>query len=431
MYGQYSTMELTFLAKINDLEIPIDSIRILNNTQGDDTTIYHPDNLLVIDYLSDVNENKFDHSDNKFVIKSYSNPATGRINLVLKLSEPSRVEITLSDILGCQAFRYKSNLKRGNNIFSIQSGIKGYNIINFRNSEVSETIKIVNFATGEHCSIDHMYHEDKSHRKFGNIDNGFSFIYGDELIYTAYSDILEASETDNPTGDKAIDFQYSTGKTCTGIPVVYDIEGNSYSTVQIGDQCWMAENLKTTKYRNNNPIPNIINDTNWESLETGSYVLYDNDMSWKDIYGVLYNWYAVIDENGLCPERWHIPIEEEFKILTDLAGGLDSPSGNLLKSSKQVDSPLGGESETDIHPRWDYDVTNYGINTFGLQVPAGIRGDAVHYLSIGSLGSWWTSTEHPGPNHAYYRSLHSSEGYISWYGGDTHWEFSTLQQRLI
>ena len=102
---------------------------------------------------------------------------------------------------------------------------------------------------------------------------------------------------------------------------VTDIDGNVYQTVQIGDQFWMAENLKVTHYQNGDEIPcNVYND----------------DPSNAAIYGRLYNWYAVDDERGICPEGWHVPSDDEadseWQILVDYLGG-GSVAGGKMKAT--------------------------------------------------------------------------------------------------
>ena len=84
-------------------------------------------------------------------------------------------------------------------------------------------------------------------------------------------------------------------------PIV-DIDGNTYLAIKIGNQWWISENLKVTHYRNGDPIPNVTDSTEWINLTTGAYCNYDNDPSNGDIYGHLYNWYAVDDSRGLAPE---------------------------------------------------------------------------------------------------------------------------------
>jgi hypothetical protein len=90
-----------------------------------------------------------------------------------------------------------------------------------------------------------------------------------------------------------------------------DIDGNEYKTISIGTQTWMAENLKTTKYRNGDPIPNVTDDTEWGKLSTGAYCDYDNIPDNSAIYGKLYNWYAVDDSRNIAPTGWHVPTDKE------------------------------------------------------------------------------------------------------------------------
>jgi hypothetical protein len=86
-----------------------------------------------------------------------------------------------------------------------------------------------------------------------------------------------------------------------------DIDGNIYRTIQIGDQVWMAENLKTTTYRDEVSIPKVTDNILWDTLTDGAYCNYNNDVSNVAIYGRLYNYYAIASSHYLAPEGWHIP----------------------------------------------------------------------------------------------------------------------------
>ncbi len=108
---------------------------------------------------------------------------------------------------------------------------------------------------------------------------------------------------------------------------VADVEGNLYSTVTIGTQVWMAENLRTTKLNDNTPIPNVTGDTDWINLSTPAYCWLRNEIQYKDVYGALYNWYTVSTGN-LCPTGWHVPTDEEYKIL-ELSLGMGSDQVDL------------------------------------------------------------------------------------------------------
>ncbi|MFQ5629021.1 MAG: fibrobacter succinogenes major paralogous domain-containing protein [bacterium] len=109
--------------------------------------------------------------------------------------------------------------------------------------------------------------------------------------------------------------------------VVTDIDGNSYRAVKIGDQWWMAENLRVTRYRNGDAIPNITDNKAWSQLTTGALCNYDNDPEKAAIYGLLYTWYAVIDSRGIAPEGWHVPSDEEWKQL-EISLGMSESEAN-------------------------------------------------------------------------------------------------------
>ncbi len=106
---------------------------------------------------------------------------------------------------------------------------------------------------------------------------------------------------------------------------ITDIDGNLYKTVNIGNQQWMAENLKVTRYNDGTAIQNIPDNTKWSNLTTGAWTYYNNDGANNTKYGKLYNWYAVSEtSNGnknVCPTGWHVPADAEWIVLTDYLGG--------------------------------------------------------------------------------------------------------------
>jgi uncharacterized protein (TIGR02145 family) len=198
---------------------------------------------------------------------------------------------------------------------------------------------------------------------------------------------------------------------------VTDIEGNVYNTVQVGEQCWLRENLKTTHYKNGTPInyPGT-NNAAWQSDTTGAYAWYNNEILWKEIYGALYNWFAAVNLNGLCPEGWHVPTHDEWYELTDLIGGAQSPNGNKLKSCRQVNSSIGGGCSTAVHPRWNEHSIHYGTNDYGF---SGLAGDgrkstgAFINDDLGFFGSWWSSTPAYIPGNVWARALLYEHGQVS------------------
>jgi uncharacterized protein (TIGR02145 family) len=121
-----------------------------------------------------------------------------------------------------------------------------------------------------------------------------------------------ATDSTNIGGKKPVDTIMKKPYT------LHDIDGNVYDSVMLGTQTWMAENLKTTKYNNGLSIPNVTDNNTWKSLSTDAFCWYDNDISYKNIMGCLYNYYAVTDK--LCPVGWRVPRDGDWKILEMLMG---------------------------------------------------------------------------------------------------------------
>lgn len=110
---------------------------------------------------------------------------------------------------------------------------------------------------------------------------------------------------------------------------VKDTSGNVYRTVIIGGMEWMAENLRTTKYSNGDDILNITNSTDWSMLSNGAWVSYMDNDSFDIPYGKLYNWFAIEDGRGVCPEGWSVPTSADYDSLVVTAGGNAVAGANL------------------------------------------------------------------------------------------------------
>ena len=124
------------------------------------------------------------------------------------------------------------------------------------------------------------------------------------------------------------EISFTTLPQTTG--TVSDAEGNSYKTVEIGSQVWMAENLKSTLFNDGQAIPLVAGGTDWVELSTPGFSWYNNDaVTYKNDYGALYNWYAVSTDN-LCPTGWHVPSEADWITMSNFLGG-ECEAGIRLK----------------------------------------------------------------------------------------------------
>jgi uncharacterized protein (TIGR02145 family) len=157
--------------------------------------------------------------------------------------------------------------------------------------------------------------------------------------------------------------------------IISDVDGNTYKTVNIGSQLWMAENLKVSKYNDGTTIP-----TQWQNNTTGAWTYYNNDAYNYANYGKLYNWYAVSNTNGnknVCPTGWHVPTDAEWSVLTDYLGG---------------ESVAGGKMKEVGTTNWNNPNTDATNTSLFSALPGGFRVDG-NYSWIGNFGYWWSSTE--------------------------------------
>jgi uncharacterized protein (TIGR02145 family) len=191
-----------------------------------------------------------------------------------------------------------------------------------------------------------------------------------------------------------------------GDPLEY--QGYDYETVQIGEQCWFAKNLRSENYLNGDVIPSNLSDSEWSSTTSGALALYGEDAGCQsnspDIdacdpaqslneYGRLYNWYAVDDSRGLCPSGWHVPTDEEWTVMTDHLGG-ESISGGQMKTTYGW---FGGGN---------------GMNLAGFSgLPGGYRYSSGYFGFSGFGGNWWSSS--PDVFGAWGRGLDYSDEAVS------------------
>jgi uncharacterized protein (TIGR02145 family) len=159
---------------------------------------------------------------------------------------------------------------------------------------------------------------------------------------------------------------------------VLDVDGNAYATIRIGEQLWMAENLRATHYQNGDAIPNVTVNTVWSTLTTGAYCTYLNSVPGNKINGDLYNWYAVHDPRNICPNGWHVPTDAEFTTLITYLGGESVAGGTMKTAGYAWNDPNTGASNTS------------SFTAFA----AGYRGESGSFLDLSNLGCWWSASEY-------------------------------------
>lgn len=181
----------------------------------------------------------------------------------------------------------------------------------------------------------------------------------------------------------AIGTQYANETSFTTEDGVIDYDGNAYHIIKIGNQTWLAENLKVTHYNDGTAIPNITNDNTWMQQTSGSYCWHSNAITNKKTYGALYNWYAANNVN-IAPKGWHVPSDSEWSSLFTYLGG-ESVAGEKMKESSAL---------------WNASSTP-GTNTSGFNgKPGHARGTNTsgEFLALGTVADWWSATSYASNN---------------------------------
>jgi uncharacterized protein (TIGR02145 family) len=217
---------------------------------------------------------------------------------------------------------------------------------------------------------------------------------GDSLLLgNGTSIIIPGISNAKSTGGQTGITQHSCGIESVHNPAktygtMTDQQGNVYKTIIIGSQEWMAENLKTTIYRNGNAIANVTDTAQWQNLTTGAWSYFNNDSQYDCPYSKLYNWYAVVDPRHVCPTGWHVPSDAEWTTLENYLGGSNVAAGKLKSTGTQY-----------------WNTPNDANNESGFSgLPAGARYDDGTFNELGPTCVLWSSTEDDA-NDAWYRAL--------------------------
>jgi uncharacterized protein (TIGR02145 family) len=350
----------------------IGSIKVNNLTSGATVTLNGGDILHLVQM---VGVGELDKT--KENLDLYPNPMVGQALLTFVTPENGNAVVCVFDLSGKTIYKISKLLTPGSHSFRISGLNNGIYIIKVSGKSYNYSKKLISLNNLQSkSSIEYLSSESTTKSpglKSREASTAMAYSEGDLLLYQSLSGKYSTIVTDVPTGSKMITFKFVA---CT------DANGNNYPVVQIGTKIWMAENLKTTKYRNGELIPNVIDNTQWSGLRTGAYCDYDNRIEYSAIYGKLYNWHAVLDSRKIAPVGWHISSVAEWETLNNnLANDLIA---NKIKEY--------GNSH------WKYGSSGTTNESGFTALPAGKRDGTGKYSSIESLTSWWTSTEFSIPN---------------------------------
>jgi uncharacterized protein (TIGR02145 family) len=402
---------LTFEGTINGSPTPLDSIRIMNLTAGGDTMIYFPNNILV---LGATGLDELDLAP--ITLRNQPNPFEGTTEVLVASDRSGMMAVQVHDATGRMVAAYNGRMQAGQHRFSFQTAQPGVHILTVQQEGRLNALRMVALTTeGQSTRLTYVggstfNGRSKSDRSL------FTWTAGDQLRYIGYATsnavVHSAAIQEVPVVSATRTFVMAAGLVCPDAPTVTDIDLNTYATVQIGNQCWMAENLRTTAYSNGAPIPNVQIDNIWIQWTSGAWAHNSNDVQYDIPYGKLYNWYAVVDAQNVCPTGWHVPTDAEWQQM-ELALGM--PSGALgVNGMRGVAQNIGGKLKSTGTQYWTSPNTGANNNTAFSAVPGGARvAISGGFVTTGNNGYWWSSSQgDAGPDYAWFRQLEYDESGI-------------------
>lgn len=346
------TVTLTFTAcDTNEHYVQLDRVVVSNVTEGWQETLYWPDTVLTMQEETGIGDLEMSHETSLQLSQNNPNPFSGTTYATLIVPDAGDVLVEITDISGRIIKTHsRASLQTGIHQLRVTLSTAGVYFLTVRMNGQSSSVKMVNQGNGGKDEIvitndTGMPFIASVSPKQGSFSKGLSvnsFHLGDQ-VYVGYAtvdgeEIASNSVEQAPDTSQTVMLRFVVsptaidGQPCPGSPTVTDIDGNVYHTVQLGNQCWMKENLRTTRFASGDSIlldPNPVymlngygNDANPNPYRYAP----NNDSSNVLVYGYLYNWSALMHGDsssydlpsgvqGICPDGWHVPSFYEWNEL--------------------------------------------------------------------------------------------------------------------
>ena len=392
-FANAQIIELTFTGKSGTYHVVLDSILIENITQGGDTMLYFPDTVIMLGTVG-IEDNGGIEKPEFEILENYPNPFKNQTLIHLNVPETGDVEVFIYNVLGKEVATFSQCLSQGIHSFTFSSGSESMFFLTAIYMSEVRTCRMIGVNGDNNIQSVFRYNgilsNNPAKNSFTSI-KGVPYNPGDQFRFVGFAYAGKDTIIDAPLTNYDYEFEFESGIHCPGISsFIYG--GQNYSTVKIGDQCWMAENIN---------IGNQINGVN-DQTQNGiieKYCFNDDPLNCQ-AYGGLYQWnemmqyYTMPGSQGICPSGWHLPTDEEWKIL----------EGN-------VDSQYGvGDPEWDIIGWRGFDVGKNlkSANSWSSGIGADLYGfsalAAGRRLSDGTFGSlnlmtyMWISSQYDNTN---------------------------------
>ncbi len=395
----------------------IDKIIATNLTTDESITIPGNETLLLHSVTTKINTPK---TDNDIVV--FPNPYNSYTNINFQNDNHQKVTVTITNLSGTTITLFEQNLSNGTHTLQVSAKNPGIYLLSVETPSGISSTKIVQTLSGQNRITYSKKISHETHLKSETSDYVLNYSTGNIISYNIISGNMSTIINGTPTTSQTIN---ATLVECK------DIDDNSYSVVKLGDQIWMAENLKTIRYADSTQIPTETYNYLWGDFEDNNtdkyYCYYNNNWSGeKDIYGTLYTYAAAINGTpqadssdvvqGVCPNGWHLPSKYEWKIMGDylIANGYNYDyTTTMNRIGKSLASTTLWAITTSVGQIGkDLSINNRSGFT---ALPAGHRSssDGV-YNRLGTKTYFWSSTEYNNSS-AFCCGLGSFDTNLSYY----------------
>ena len=437
LFAMAQSVPVSFTGRdANNHWVQLDRVVITNQTKGWTETIIWPDTTLTMQNGTGIYDVETMCTSSLQLSQNNPNPFNGTTDVLLTVADAGAVTLEITDVNGWAVVPATdiSTIVRANNHspqhqFRISLSTAGTYVLTARQNGKTASIKMMNNGGGKDNGMEYVRdivktthalspqalspqaspQQPKSGTR-GNTTNPFNI--GDQMEYIGYATINgEECESQHVTQAQEVSetflLQFAEaqasldGQPCPGTPTVTDIDGNVYNTVQIGNQCWMRENVRTTHYADSTAIPagDSISYT-----EPYRYAPNNNENN-ISIYGYLYNWAAVMHGasastanpsgvQGICPTGWHVPSDAEWTQLTNYVSSQSEYvcGSNNVSIAKSLAATTGWQSSSNACSVGNVQSNN---NATGFSVvPAGNYYSNNAYGAFGYYAHFWNTTEY-------------------------------------
>ncbi len=349
----------------------IDEIFVENLTQRTNLTLGGTDMLRLMGTVG-IEQIKTDGNSS---MRIFPNPMTEQSTIQLDMPHSGNATLDLFDITGKKILSTQNNLKPETHVFKVSGLTTGIYTVSLKTENFAYSDKIVSTSTSKGTpTVEYVNSgiSENTNLKTTQSVVPMQYTTGDRIQIKAVSGAYSTIKTFIPEGNSTESFYFVAAT---------DLDGNNNTTVTIGTQVWMVENLKTTFSRNGDPITKAQGPTSWannNSQGAGAYCWYNNIIDEGSGRGALYNWYAVNVQRNIAPEGWHVPSDDEWTTLVNFLGG-EALAGSKMKQT--------------VFTTWDYPNLGATNETGFTALPAGFRNSVDGtFFDTGMYGYFWSST---------------------------------------